>query len=190
MTIPTGYGHAIITFSGNAVPNGAAITFGFKNDAGSSVIDAAEDIVQIWDGNNFGTILALNCDTQNMRVKLGPDATGPVADRPWVQAGEYTGISGSAAVSGLVKKVTASGGRKNRGRMYVPALSESAVDDGGDINSSWLTVAQAFFDETLEEMGVAQYPMVGLHGDNTTPTLVGALQVDARAATQRRRQRR
>ncbi len=109
----------------------------------------------------------------------------------------------------LVKKRTNRGGRRGRGRMYVPGrLAESAADQAGNILTASITSMQTDFtalDAALTAIGGG---MVLLHDDqiitsysSTTgkpvyttidpgpPDAVFELIVDGKAATQRRRMR-
>lgn len=96
----------------------------------------------------------------------------------------------------LVQKRSALGGRKNRGRMYVPfCASEGSVDNVGNIDSTDLGVLQGLADDFLASLLDADpgpaLPMVILHSvSSETPTTVTELRVDPVIATQRRRLRR
>jgi hypothetical protein len=92
----------------------------------------------------------------------------------------------------LVHKRTARGGRRGRGRMFLPWFgSEGDHDETGSINSTALgqyqTAVDAFKSNLLSLVG----PMVVLHGPGETtpgpPDLVTALEVDRLVSTQRRR---
>lgn len=96
----------------------------------------------------------------------------------------------------LVRKVTGLGGRKNRGRMYIPSIVQEADVSGvGRIDAADVDIFQ----------GVANTFLLSLAGDGSTPDLtpfilhrdgvslpteVVDLQVDPVIATQRRRLRR
>lgn len=103
----------------------------------------------------------------------------------------------SPQVALLVRKHTALAGRRNIGRMYLPGLGESAVDNVGSINSTQLQQAEtamaAFFAE------IVQYNPEIVHSKQfddeeepvpptpPAPTPITRLSVDNFCATQRRR---
>jgi hypothetical protein len=100
-------------------------------------------------------------------------------------------------IATLVQKRTLLSGRKNRGRFFFPyLLAESEVDDVGNVTvvkQGTLNADMADF-KTALEAGTGSTPvinMVVLHTNPADlPTLVTALRVDGRIATQRRRLRR
>jgi len=109
-----------------------------------------------------------------------------------------TGAMASPNCALLVKKQTATGGRRGRGRNYIPwVLLDAAVDDVGNVDSGSLAVRQSDAEDWLEDLelgttGSYATPMVILHdssgsGPEPAPSVVTALQVDSRIANQRRR---
>lgn len=96
-------------------------------------------------------------------------------------------------VATLVQKLTALGGRRNRGRMYLPGAVETDIDNEGLYGTTPLgvlqTAATAFRTQTLALAQVDQ--LVLLHEQAPfTPTEITSLVVSRTVATQRRRQRR
>jgi hypothetical protein len=100
--------------------------------------------------------------------------------------------------AGLIKKLSAIAGRRNRGRFYLPGMNESDIDTIGGISSAlqgaintklgtWLTnietVTLGAFDGMfiLHSTGISGAP---------PPTKVTQLVVDPKVATQRTRLRR
>lgn len=93
-------------------------------------------------------------------------------------------------VQGLIRKSTAFGGRKNRGRMFIPDMVETQVDDTGNIDSTGrgklTAIANAWFDMTSAD-AVYGDPQI-LHTDGVTaPTVITAIVTETRVATLRRR---
>lgn len=92
----------------------------------------------------------------------------------------------------LVQKRTALGGRRNRGRFYVPGIPEGNVDEVGTIAGATLSTWQTIVNDILSTF-VALLTVdacVLLH--NTAPfapTPITDLEVAAKIATQRRRLR-
>lgn len=96
----------------------------------------------------------------------------------------------------LVRKNTGQPGRKNRGRMYLPGISEDGVDPLGTViegyRNGWQSVITSFFSATL----AADFIPVIFHnidslpaGPDDGPTDITSLTVEPRVATQRRRNR-
>lgn len=104
-----------------------------------------------------------------------------------------TAVSASMPVncSVLVKKNTALGGRKNRGRCYVGPfnLGEGTVDQIGIIDPSQVTTLGLEWDDFL--IGIHDQDLLAIlfHSDATTPTEITSFSVESQIATQRRRLR-
>lgn len=91
----------------------------------------------------------------------------------------------------LVKKNTAAGGRKNRGRMYVTPhiIAETHVNAVGVIDDDVVATVQTWFDSWVDDIVGLDYEGVLFHSDSTTPTQLSSLSVESLIATQRRRMR-
>lgn len=94
--------------------------------------------------------------------------------------------------SALVRKVTTAGGRRNRGRAYVPLCftGEGFVDQAGFITPATITAMNTKFNLMLSDLNTAGYQPVLFHTQPPyTPTPVSSLVLQAQIATQRRRLR-
>jgi hypothetical protein len=189
MTIPTGYGQASIFFVGNGAPHGAAITFGFKNNADQTAQECAADVVHCWTTSGIMGNLSGSVATTKVRVKLGPDETGNFHEQAMSIGGGLATTNTPPNVAFLLKKQTNLGGRKGRGRCYLPGVLEADVNADGGIIAARQTNLGVDAAEVLAEMIVRDIPMVLLHGDATTPSTVAAWTLDPLVATQRRRLR-
>jgi len=92
----------------------------------------------------------------------------------------------------LVRKVTGEGGRRNRGRMFIPGISEEAVDATGAIAGTPLSNWNSAFDDIQTTLvGLATVDNLVLLHDSAphTPTVITDLVVQPKIATQRRRLR-
>jgi len=91
----------------------------------------------------------------------------------------------------LIKKQTALGGRKNRGRMYVPpaGVSQSALDASGNFKSGEQAGQQTKYDGAFGALETGDYVMFLFHSDSTAPTPITGFSVESQVATQRRRMR-
>jgi len=189
MIIPTGYGQVNFMFTGLGVPLGAECTLGFDNDLTQTAQACADGFATIW-VSNIMSHLSSNITFAGTLVKLGPNATGPSAVSPASQPGSDGSAMTPPANAFLGRKVTQLGGRKGRGRMFVPGLEDSDVDTGGFVGSGKLSALTTAFNDFLSDATSLDLFPVLLHGDSTTPTLIDELTVDSRCGTQRRRQRR
>lgn len=136
-------------------------------------------------------------------AQIGQDGgNGPIAEST---DGAYQGTMSAASppqnVALLIRKLTAVGGHKNRGRMYLPPFfGEGGVDQLGRIESasySALTsrLNQFWTDLTEKTTGSLHvYGPVIFHNDygaqTPDPTPITSFYVDPVVATQRRRLRR
>jgi hypothetical protein len=161
-----------------------------KNDAALGAVAMADAIAAVLDTVVWAGLYSENATTTLLRVKLGPNSTGAFAERVTIFGGERPGTAGAAATSLLVVKSSDLGGRKGRGRMFIPAMSETDVGIGGQMDNGYLASALAILGDFKDAMDLADLPLVLLHNDATAPTLVTSLTPSSTAANQRRRQRR
>ena len=193
MTIPSGYAQANLKFGHLAAPSGAEVTLGLDisgfsgdpSDLAEAVYNSFQARVLPW--------LSAAIELRGCLVKFGPDATGPSGLYTEVAAGGDTDPGASAAVAYLVQKVTGSGGRAGRGRMYVPGVAEGAVTASGTVASGKLTALQDGFDDFHDDLSAGPFGPVVLHGPASplsTPTPITSFVVSGTVATQRQRQRR
>lgn len=91
----------------------------------------------------------------------------------------------------LATKSTGLGGRKNRGRAYLPPLypAESEIDQAGNITTSLLLIAQANYDRAFTALDTAGIEPVLHHSDGSAGTPISAFTIGGTIATQRRRLR-
>ncbi len=194
MTIPAGYALITIGFDVQpALPYGAVITFGINNEDDQSAADVEGEANGAFFTDGSGADLYSSAVTSSfVRAKLGPDATGAVFEAPHTNVGTLSSSMGASAPAMLVRKNTDDGGRKNRGRFFIPGIPESLIDVGGQLTGGMVTGAQGRLDDFLTGLTTRHIPMVILHQDDdvTIPTTVTSLAVQATVATQRRRQRR
>jgi hypothetical protein len=121
------------------------------------------------------------------------DESGPLFYELAVNSlGTAVGETPPPNVTLLVRKGTALGGRKNRGRIFAPAalISESQIDKTGVVDPTYQGIVQDYWDNFLEAMGASDVPMVLLHSTPGLPTPVSSVTLENMVATQRRRLRR
>lgn len=210
MIIPNGFGQVTFIYGGSGVPTGAVNTFGFNNGAGDTPSAAATEFANEW-GNLVMPSLVQNVDLVGTLVKLGPNNTGPSALVGISHNGEDLSAQAPPNVAYLVNKITGLGGRRGRGRVFLPGVDETVVTQGGFVDAAKVTQIQNGLDQFVLNMAAHNLGLVVLHSPAKIWTLVNgrprqiddpnapapplpsaitSLQVSAQVATQRRRVRR
>lgn len=187
--IPVDYAQVNLKYAGVGWPNGGEVTFGVKNNDDLSAAEIAAAVISIW-SSNLRSMVPDAILLSSVLVKLGPNVDGDFAEVGSGLAGTDDAGDVAPNMAVLVRKVTALGGRKHRGRMFWP-VGESVVLDGGAISSTYVTNANENWADAQVALSSANIPMYLLHNDAlVAPDLVTALAVQATGATQRRRLRR
>jgi hypothetical protein len=132
-----------------------------------------------------GVFVALGPDGLGLRFQVDRNVLGGVAAAP---------VPPNTAV--LAQKKTAVGGRRNRGRMYIPGIPEGMVSGAGFIDLAthalWATAVTNLRAEVaalsfVGECVIFHTTAPGLPG--LTPTAISSMSVSTKVATQRRRLR-
>lgn len=208
MTIPDGFTQITVDFTGSMLPHGAAVVFGTERNI---ELTAAEHATAAHDAlaDAFAADLSSAVSMSGASCKFGPDETGAI--------GLSTGISRAGTAAGtvlppscayLLTKVTGLGGRRGRGRMFLPGVLEGNCNNSGLIDSgvqSTITGHGTSFLNAMDVLGIAVYLLhdpstewvlingqprrVPIAGDPPAPTLVTSLVCDDTVSTQRRRLR-
>lgn len=199
LLIPPGFAAVDLLLRHVSGSHQGEVTFGLEVDEPEPFPTALADAVtQLWI-DTFGVI-------QDAGVLIGPTILriGDSSGEPLTVEGTLTGEGAIAAdfapsnVAVLVRKLTARGGRRGRGRFYVPwGVTDAGVDDVGNIASTNLANIQQAADDFLSGLSTAPPsgigdPMVLLHNSEGStapgvPNEVLQLLVDPLVATQRRR---
>lgn len=199
MPTAPGFCTCAIEIKHTALARSAFITFGADPTATDPFAIAASVNVAASATGSLKAILDTNCSIIGSRVSLGTDGTEDVV------GSATTAVVGLKSVSGippnvalLVHKRTARGGRRGRGRFYIPfAVNTAAITEDGRIAPAEVTTLQTAMDTFLTQINTTVGPMVVLHRtsapgvDHPTnpgpPSTVTGLAVDNLVATQRRR---
>jgi len=192
MPIPVGCAQVTMFFTGSNMPNGAACTIGFDiTGAAGTPNGVGVDYNAVWLGTGIQARIASAVNYSGCLVKFGPDSTGPSALVPTTINGAG-GTGASPNVTWLVQKVTAVGGRAGRGRWYLPGMPESVVGGDGVLDATARANMQGDINELIAAWAAEGLVPMVLHGEGSpisVPSQITALNVDTRAATQRRRLR-
>lgn len=190
--IPPGFGEVTVemTIPGDAGP--AYTVIGVDN----SVLGSASDLdlafqAILANGPGFQGLLPNTVTISKIIARYSP-SLGVVEiseSNP-----NIVGFDGSAPpppqVATLFQKISGLAGRKNRGRMYLPAIQEGSIDGGGFYSGPALSALQSRSDTFLSDCAGSSVPMVILHTSPAdTPTPVVSLNAQSKVATQRRRLR-
>lgn len=194
--IPVGYTQVVYVFRGPGATKNSTMTLGAHYGTGSDVEDiagAAYDLVTAGVGDNL-------CEAASMLVGwqfLGTDVTymdesGPlIASYRSTVTGTKDGSPLPVNCSFLVSKSSATGGRKGRGRWFVPPfmLGESGVDGQGQISSGIIPTLQGYLDQVMSQNTAIGFGACILHSVAGTPAEITAMTLQPQIATQRRRLR-
>lgn len=201
MIIPPGFASVAIPIRHTSLARSAIVTFGVDStNWPGDYVDMCDRIAA-----DFDSVWSVTMDTE---VSLGPvqAAIGQDGSENLSVEGTFTWTGDNASASLppnsnlLIRKITTRGGRRGRGRLFIPwLLGEGSVDDVGLIAGATVTANQGRANDWLDAMNLdpGATPMVVLHSpsaeDVENPTATGApnvvtsLVVDSLIGSQRRR---
>lgn len=158
--------------------------------------DLADEMVGSWLDAFPASDLANTYVFRGSRVYIGQDGDPLVAESTVATAGTGSNASLPNNCAILVQKRSLLGGRRNRGRMFIPAgyLPEIGVDQAGVIAGGTLGTLQGNINDLLANIvstGVLVDQAVILHSSApSAPTPITTLTVASKIGTQRTRMRR
>lgn len=183
LTIPAGYGLAAIVLTADEGTAPFVTTIGIN--LGDSASDQAlADLV--FEAYNEAWLPVTSSALTLQRVTLSTTEGGVGGSTDSTHSPQTGGRSGGnqpILEALMLSKVTATSGRRGRGRMFLPGvLTTGDVDLAGTINgstqASYQTHADAFFSGINEGVGGADHAVpVLLHSDATSPSPITALRV-------------
>jgi hypothetical protein len=188
--IPAGYGNVTIEFVITGGPsNPVNVTLGYINTLNLTANIAAAQI-----GDEFTRSPGILDYVDNAYTLTTVTARQQPGDEIGVATynvtGRDTGNGSPPQVAVLVRKVTALGGRRNRGRMFLPGVPELWVNEQGLLSANYVTGLQGAFDQFIINMDSQQTRAYLLHsGPGFDPVNITAMVVQPLVATQRRRLR-
>lgn len=161
-------------------------------------LDPEEAATLVWDAGVDASLLS-NTANSSSWTQLGVAVTYNdggdmvLAENPRnIQGSGIGAVTVPPNCAILVKKVTASGGRKNRGRFFWPPsfLDAGDVTPAGYLESAAVTNHGAKFNEFLAALILGGVQPVVLHSELLdTPTPITSFQMQTQLATQRKRLR-
>jgi hypothetical protein len=193
--IGAGFGFVDVQLRHVTLPRPAFLTFGIDNNSGS--VDPVEVAGLCYTpfivASGFVSKLDTNVQFGPMTVRLGQDGGEPlVGVLPTLTNGGRSGESIAPNCALLVHKRTARGGRRHRGRWFVPwIMTQGSLFETGVVLGTEVTTLQTIMTNLRTALATANVPMAVLHGEGKTaipaPDLVTSLTVDGIISTQRRR---
>jgi hypothetical protein len=193
MIIPPGFAQVNLVFTGAGVPRGAQVAYGVILT--SQVVTYTPNSLATFAGNAWqDSVLTLQNNQVRLtqvRTKFGPNATGGDGSATFDVAGGQAAGSDAPQVAVLVRKKTPFGGRKGRGRMFVPGVTETGTSAGGLLVDTDFNGFQTQFDAWLLDHDQGGVPVHLLHTEvGLAPYVVEDMEVQRLVATQRRRLRK
>lgn len=195
VNIPVGFGLAALRFSLAGTSREKLTTFGYDPPTTDPTIHAQQITDHFTQANRPGipTQIQENWSYLGVRVVEMTD-TGPVTgEAADLQDGIMTGGAMPPNASILIRKNTAAGGRRNRGRLFVPPIypPETNVSPSGIIADPQLDNIQLWWSNFFGALVTAGLVPVILHSQPPfTPTPITGYVAQDLIATQRRRMRR
>lgn len=171
LTIPAGHGLAAIHHRYTGDNEDMIVTLGARPGVPPLDVGAAERIGTAWRFhvmNQLSTALTLTKVSLRVRQDDGGDLLFEWTP-PSVAGGGQTFAGAPSNVSLLVHKQTSRSGRRGRGRMFVPGITEDRVNQDGTIPGASLTAIQTAFTNFRTALGAA--PDVNVTGDAVVPVL-------------------
>lgn len=191
--IPPGFAEAWWAFTVSGDPEPMLISLGIDLAAGEGASQANADAICNAPLAEFAACISSGYTVRGSHVIFGNDGGDIRIDAVTVNvAGGRTANALPQNCAFLCRKLTASGGRRGRGRFYMPGVAEADVGNIGDVLSGMQTVLATNLPLVLSDLvGLAQVDNVVLLHQSVpfTPNVITSLTADVRIATQRRRLR-
>lgn len=166
-----------------------------KPDPIVNAADIAEEVADAWTA--MGALGDPNYLCNGWKLER-VDATVMLEDGPAVgshnvnAAGLYIIDAVTINTCALVRKVTGGGGKRNRGRMYVPGgvyLPESEINIVGEISGPQQSFYTTRLNNYMNELSSRDITPLLFHSDGGLATVITDFVLEAKVATQRRRLR-
>lgn len=196
-SIPAGFVEATFVFRCAGIDRDMTWSQGFDcaDFTTKSASDMAFDIYQEYVGASNPIVAANMIDSYTFK---GVSVVKQMEEGPLV-GGYFVDVAGTATTTALppnctalFTKVTALGGRRNRGRFFLPIYTpgELSVDAAGVINPATVSAVNTLYNNFRIGLEAANYALVLYHQTAPfTPTPVTVWSMQSRIATQRRRLR-
>lgn len=196
VNMPVGFGRCSHVFQVAGTSKTPVVTYGFIDDPAKTPAQVAQDRNTEWLAQFVPAALATTWALKETNVSIHRAGGQFIGNYAVLSQGTAAFNAVSIAVAAILRKFTALGGRKGRGRCYLPAgyLGELSVDPAGIIDPALVTATENRWKAVIAAMSGAAEDMVLLHSAlppavGGAPTTVIAGSMETMVATQRRRQR-
>ena len=195
VVIPVGYAQMNMRWSVAGDAEFMYCTLGVQDRTGvRSPATVAAALGTAWDASTFTTAANMLAGySAGTLISTVMTDTGPLT----FETGTAVAGTGAAGTlpnncAVLARKITAAGGRRNRGRIFLPPgyLNESAINQVGTIDPAGVTTYQALLTSLGNELNTQDFDEVLFHSNGGTPTQILSFLVQPKLATQRTRMRR
>jgi hypothetical protein len=203
LIVPDGYGVAKFRWRCQGDSEEMISTLGFAVAGDASAFQIATQVSATYSDSGWLPRLSADYTYVGCSVAIGPSEMAEVGE---VNVNAVGGLAANSPPSNcalLVTKLTALGGKGNRGRMFLPAghLQEVSLDANGILSSDQLAAAVTCCNDWFLAPQSAEYPNIDrwvlLHnGEGVSevvlgqPTDISQFSVQPQIATQRQRMRR
>lgn len=199
MPTPPGFAACSYEFKHSSVSRSAFVTFACDPTVTDPNTIAASLNGAYAGGTSMKACIDANVTMVGTRVSLGTDGGEDL--QGWASTAAVGGRAGTTVSPNcavLVRKLTSRGGRRGRGRMYLPwAALTSNVDESGQIAAADKTLITDSITTWMSAVVASVGPLVLLHRPSApgvahpstpgAPNVVTGHSVDGLIATQRRR---
>lgn len=178
----------MLRFTGAGFPLGAQCVLGVQNATGLTPAQIGAQVSTAWQ-NRLRAQTMTGYTLADIAVTNGPSSAPTVGTTVVGLAGSQAGALLPPNCAFLVRKITAVGGRKGRGRVFYPSLGETFVDDAGNLTGGVAASSDTRWNGFRTDLAAANLPLALFHALGTTPDLITLFQTQGRIATQRDRLR-
>lgn len=187
--IPENFGQVVFEMEFVSGPsNPMACVFGYEFTGDPDPSTHAGVLGDLWeDFISLGSRFCNNLLFTAAKTLENPGGVSGLAT--YAALGTRTGTALPPQVAALARKNSLTGGRRGRGRTYLPGLEITQTTEGGFLVSAQQGALQGGIESVRTGAASAGLPLVILHDDGglTIPSGITSFEVQAILATQRRR---
>lgn len=173
--VPPGYGIAKYRWRCSGDSEEMISTLGFKVGEPAPPSVVAGQLATIYVDSGWGNRLSAAYTFTGVTVSIGPPEAAEVGESQMALVGGLAVEPPPSNCALLVTKITALGGKGNRGRMFLPAghLQEAGLDSNGFMSAPSLSEAVACNTDWFQAPVSAQYNFIDdwvlFHGSGSGP---------------------
>lgn len=185
--VPEGTCETIMHFSGPGASGDVQCAIGWE---GATPFDSADRLVVVSALENLMGNLSVAITLVSVSFDAGTnDPVNPIFEEPSGEGGAAGGEMMPLNSCYLVQKRTNTGGRRGRGRMYLPGVAIGATEEDGTVSIGVVGGIETNFAAMLAEMPAGWSPALMHATAPFLPTPIAAFAPQGKIATQRTRLR-